>query len=442
MKSARELALHILMKIESDELYVNIVLNDELNRCELNEMDKNFVTQLVYGTNSNQIFEDYIIRKCSKVRFNKIALPILTILRMGIFQIYFLDKVPKSAVCNEAVKLAKKYGHMSSANFTNAILRNVSRTDKNTFLDEIKDREERLSVEYSYPKWLVNRFIGQFGYDETLDLLRANNNLGYETIRVNRLKTTSEELLKKFSNLKQGKLADILYVDSVREFLHSDEFKNGFITFQDEAPALVAHLLGAKAGEEVLDICAAPGGKTTHIAELTNDEARITAMELYEHRGELIKQTAKRLGVNSISVKIGDATVFVPEFANKFDKIVADVPCSGLGVIRKKPDIKFRVKEDDIEEINKVQKAILQNASKYLKPGGILVYSTCTILSEENEDTVKWFLSGNSDFSVCTDEAKIPIEWRSGLNDGMLLLLPHKHNSDGFFICCLKKQEV
>lgn len=441
MKSARELALHILMKIESDDVFVNIILNDELNKSELNEMDKNFVTQLVYGTNSNQIFEDYIIRKCSKVRFNKIALPILTILRMGIYQIYFLDKVPVSAVCNEAVKLAKKYGHMSSANFTNAILRNVSRTDKNVFLDEIKDKEERLSVEYSYPKWLINRFINQFGYDETLNLLEANNNLGYETIRVNRLKTTREEMLKKFSKSKPGKLSDILYVDSVREFLHSSEFKNGLITFQDEAPALVAHLLKPKEGEEILDICAAPGGKTTHIAELTNDKAKITAMELYEHRGELIRQTAKRLGVNSINIKIGDATEFAPEFENKFDKIVADVPCSGLGVIRKKPDIKLRVKEEDINELNKVQKAILKNASLYLKPGGVLLYSTCTILSEENEETVKWFLNENKDFSICTDESIIPSEWRSGINDGMLLLLPNKHNSDGFFICCLKKSK-
>ena len=170
------------------------------------------------------------------------------------------------------------------------------------------------------------------------------------------------------------------------------------------------------------------------------NKAKITAMELYEHRGELIRQTAKRLGVNSINIKIGDATEFVPEFENKFDKIVVDVPCSGLGVIRKKPDIKLRVKEEDINEINKVQKAILKNASLYLKPGGVLLYSTCTILSEENEETVKWFLNENKDFSICTDESIIPSEWRSGINDGMLLLLPNKHNSDGFFICCLKKE--
>lgn len=439
MKSAREFALHILMKIESDNGYVNIVLNDELNKSDLNDMDKSFATQLVYGTNSNQIFIDYIIKKCSKIRFNKIALPILTILRMGIYQIYFLDKVPISAVCNEAVKLAKKYGHVSSANFTNAILRNVSRTDKNVFLDEIKDREERLSIQYSYPKWIIKKFVNQFGYDETVSLVKANCCLEYETIRVNRLKTTSTELLKKFKDLKQGKLPDILYVSSVKNFLHSQEFKDGLITFQDEAPALVGYLLDPKEGEKILDICAAPGGKTTHIAELSNDKAKITAMDLYEHRVELIRETAKRLGINSINVKVGDATEFLPEFNEKFDKVVADVPCSGLGVIRKKPDIKLRIEENDIAEINEVQKKILANASSYVKLGGTLIYSTCTVLSAENEDVVKWFLDEHKDFTICTPIDVIPEEWRSGLKDGMLSLLPHKHNSDGFFICCLKR---
>lgn len=441
MKSARELALHILMKLQNDGAFSNILLNNELNKSELSELDKTFTTQLVYGVVSNKLAIDYIIKKSSKVRFNKIAVPIINILRLGIFQIYYLDKIPVSATCNEAVKLAKKYGHVSSANFVNAILRNASRTEKDTFFSDIKDKVERLAIEYSYPLWLVNKFIDEFGYEDTLSLLKANDTLGYETIRVNILKTTREEMQKRFENIKLGKLPDIIYVDSVKKFLHSEEFKNGFITFQDEAPALVAHLLEAKENQDILDICAAPGGKTTHIAALTGDKANITAMDLYEHRGELIKETAKRLGVNSIQVRINDATEFISEFEGKFDRVVADVPCSGLGVIRKKPDIKLRVQEKDIDEINEIQKKILDNASRYLKPGGVLVYSTCTILSEENQETIKWFLEKNKDFEICTNIEKIPNEWRSGLKDGMLLLLPNKHECDGFFICCLKKKK-
>lgn len=440
MKSARELALHILMKFQNEDAFSNILINAELNKSELSDLDKSFVTQLVYGVITNKIAIDYIIKKSSKIRFNKIAVPILNILRLGIFQIYYLDKVPVSATCNEAVKLAKKYGHITSANFVNAILRNATRTDKNTFFENINNKVERLSIEYSYPLWLVSRFVSQFGYDETVELLKANSNLRYETIRINTLKINRDEVKKRFSNARDGKLDDILYVNSVKEFLHSDEFKNGLITFQDEAPALVAHLLNANESDKILDICAAPGGKTTHIAALTNDNAEIIAMDLYEHRGELIKETAKRLGVNSIDVKINDATVFIPEFVNKFDRIVADVPCSGLGVIRKKPDIKLRITEKEIDEINEVQKKILGNIAKYLKPGGVLVYSTCTVIEKENEETIKWFLENNKGFTVCTDEKKIPVEWRSGLKNGMLLLLPNKHGCDGFFICCLKKE--
>lgn len=439
LKTARESALQILMKIEEDKLYTNISLNDELNKSDLTEQDKMFVTQLVYGVISNEIAIDYIIRKLSKIRFNKIALPILTILRLGIYQIYYLDKIPISAACNEAVKLAKKYGHISSANFVNAVLRSAGRTDFNLFFETIEDKEEKSAVKYSYPKWLIDKLIKQFGSDNTESLLKANQKVEYETVRVNTLKTSKNEILSKFANCKEGKLPDILYTNDIKELLHSEEFKKGLITFQDEAPALVAYLLKPEEGQKILDICAAPGGKTTHIAQIVKDNAEITAMDLHEHRGKLIEETAKRLGINSIKVKIHDATNFIPEFEEKFDRIVADVPCSGLGVIRKKPDIKLRIKESDIDEINEIQKKILENAGKYLKKGGLLVYSTCTIISKENEETVKWFLDRNKNFEICTDEKLIPEEWLCGLNNGMLSLLPDKHGCDGFFITVLLK---
>ena len=441
MANAREVALSIIIKAEKDKAFSNILLNSELNKADINEIDKSFITQLVYGVISNKLAIDYIIKSLSKVKFNKISDAILNILRLGIFQIYYLDKVPNSAVCNESVKLAKKYGHFASANFVNAILRNATRREKDSFFENIQDKTEYLSIYYSYPKWIIDTWVNQFGLDKTLDLLKANEVVEYDSIRVNTLKTSLEDMLNRFPNCKKGKLKDIFYTDNVKEIVNSDEFKNGLITLQDEAPALVAHLLKSEEGQEILDICAAPGGKTTHVAGLTNDNAKILAMDLYPNRVKLIEETANRLGIKSIKTKVADGTLFDETLESKFDRIIADVPCSGLGVIRKKPDIKFNINEENIENINEIQKKILECAGKYLKPGGILVYSTCTNIFKENQETVKWFLDKNKNFKVVTDENIIPKEWRTGLKDGMLSLLPSLHGCDGFFICCLTKIE-
>ena len=360
MISSRELAMHILMDIEKNEAFSNILLNNKLLNSNLNNNDKRLTTQIVYGVVANKITIDHIIKKCSKIKFNKIALPILTILRTGIFQLYYLDKIPASAVCNEGVKLAKKYGHVSSANFVNAILRNISRTEKQEFFKGINNRKTWLSLFYSYPEWMVGLWIKQYGEVETENLLKANIKFWYDCVRVNTLLTTRDEMISRFKNSKPGKLPDIIYVENILEVLSSEEFNNGLVTIQDEAPALVAHLLEAKETDNILDICAAPGGKTTHVATLTDNKANILAMDLYENRCKLIRDTAKRLKITSITVKENDAREFNPELENKFDRIIADVPCSGLGVIRKKPDIKFNISEGDIDNINKIQKDILR----------------------------------------------------------------------------------
>lgn len=441
MDNAREIALNIIMKFEKNDAFSNILLNNELNKTDISDIDKRFVTQLVYGVVSNKIAIDYIIKNLSKVKINKISNLILNILRLGIFQIYYLDKIPNSAACNEAVKLAKRHGQIKSSSFVNAILRNATRTEKDKFFENITDKEEFLSVYYSYPKWIVDIWVSQFDFDETENLLKANESVNYDSVRVNTLKTSLEDMLKRFENSKAGKLKDIFYTDNVKEIINSDEFKNGMITMQDEAPALVAHLLKPEEGQDILDICAAPGGKTTHVAQLTNDKANIIACDLYENRLKLIEETASRLQIKSIKTKVLDATIFDKTFENKFDRIIADVPCSGLGVIRKKPDIKFNIKEEDIDKINETQRKILECAGKYLKPNGILVYSTCTNVFKENQETIKWFLSNNKNFKIVTDESLIPKDWKSGLKDGMLSLLPSLHDCDGFFICCLTKVE-
>lgn len=442
--NSREAALQILMKFEEDQLYSNLLLNSELKKGDFSEVDKTFITQLVYGVITNKIFLDFVIRKFSKIRLKKIAPPILATLRMGIYQIYFLDRVPVSAACDESVKLARKYGHKASANFVNAILRNVSRTEKETVLNKITSLDERLSIEYSYPLWLVTLWLKQFGKDETIALLKKNAEVPYQCLRANTLKITREELKERLTTdgveVQEGVVSDILYTNTSKNLLHSAYFNEGLLTFQDEAPALVAHLLEAQEGEEILDICAAPGGKTTHIAELAKDNVKITAMDLYEHRCKLIDELAERLDIHSITTIAQDAAVYCPEYEEKFDRIVADVPCSGLGVIRKKPDIKLHVEEGDIEKINEIQKAILKNAARYLKKGGRLLYSTCTNTVCENEETVRWFLKEYSEFEIDTNEELIPEKFRSGLKEGMLTLSPTQHDTDGFFICVLHKK--
>ncbi|MBP3285130.1 MAG: 16S rRNA (cytosine(967)-C(5))-methyltransferase RsmB [Clostridia bacterium] len=442
--NSRETALQILMEFEEGHLYSNLLLNKELKKGNFSEVDKTFITQLVYGVISNRIFLDFVIRKFSKIRLKKIAPPILTTLRMGIYQIYFLSRVPVSAACDESVKLARKYGHNASANFVNAILRNVAKTEKRRILDEIPSLDERLSVEYSYPLWLITLWLKQFGKEETVQLLKKNEEVPYQCLRVNTLKLSREELKERLTadgvEVQEGVVSDILYTNTSKNLLNSSYFEDGLLTFQDEAPALVAHLLEAEDGEEILDICAAPGGKTTHIAELTKDQAKITAMDLYEHRCKLIEELAERLGIHSITTLAQDASIYCPEYEEKFDRIVADVPCSGLGVIRKKPDIKLRVEEGDIEKINEIQKAILRNAARYLKKGGRLLYSTCTNTACENEDTVRWFLEEYKDFEIDTKEEVIPEKFRSGLVNGMLTLSPTHQDTDGFFICSFCKK--
>jgi len=441
--NAREISLKILLDVENEEAYSNLLLNSKLNNVELSDIDKAFITKLVYGVITYKRTLDYIISKLSKVKIKKISKPILNILRLGIYQVYYLDKIPNSATVNESVKLAKKYGHQASANFVNALLRNVTNKDKHEFFKDIKNEKEELAIYYSYPDWIVELYVKQYGLERTKTILKVNEKELIDCIRVNTLKTTRDELLQALGNysVEKGRVEDIIYTKDIKKLLVSEYFKNGLFTVQDEAPALVGHIIDPKENEEILDICAAPGGKTTHLAQLANDKAKITAFELHEHRCKLIKDLCIRLGVNSIKVEQKDATIFDENLVEKFDKIVVDVPCSGLGVIRRKPDIKWNTTEEDAKNLKEIQYKILTNASKYLKKGGILVYSTCTNNFDENEGIVNGFLDKNKEFQIA-NIYNIPQDFMEDVyNDGMLELLPDKNGCDGFFICKLTKVE-
>lgn len=446
MPNVREYVLKVLLEAENNEVYSNLLLNHKLNNIELNDFDKKLFTQIVYGVVSYKLTIDYIISKLSKIKLSKLSKPILNILRIGIYQIYYLDKIPVSAACNESVKLAKKYGHVSSAGYVNAMLRNASRTEFDSFFDNIESDVERLSKKYSHPDWMVNLWIKKFGVEGTEKLLIANNSKTYDSIRVNTLKISRDELVNKLQkeefDVKGGLVEDIIYTNDIKRLIKSNYFSEGYFTVQDEAPAMVAHLLNPQKTDKVLDMCAAPGGKTTHIAELMGDSGQIVAFELYEHRVKLINGLTKRLGIKIIETCQNDATIFDENFVNSFDKVLADVPCSGLGVIRKKPDIKWNTKEEDIEELTKIQYKILENAAKYVKQNGIIVYSTCTNIDKENVDLIHKFIAENKEFSI-EKVVNIPEEFKTGLTiDGMLELSPHRENCDGFFICILKKNNI
>lgn len=430
----RELALKILYKIDKEQAYSNIVLNEEVkqNRQNLNEKDIGLISEIVYGVTTWRLTLDEIIKKYSKIKLKKISPWILNILRMGIYQIIFLDKIPKSAAVNESVNLAKRYGHASSSNFVNAILRKIEKTDFEE-LFKIEDNVERISKTTSMPEWIIEKLLKNNTINEVEQICKNSNFRPQITIRINKLKTSKGELkteLKKQNvecediYVNEKLIEDFMILKKIRNIENFDLFKNGYFTVQDISAGLTAKILNPKPNEVVLDACSAPGGKTTYMAELMENKGLIEAWDIHQHRTKLVEQNAKRLGIDIIKTKVKDASIYDETLNEKFDKILLDVPCLGMGVIKRKPDIKWQRKKEDVEEITKIQKIILEKCSKYLKHGGKLVYSTCSILKEENEDVIFEFVGKNQDFIIVPNTT--------------INIVPDK-NKDGFFICKLKK---
>lgn len=443
VNKAREIALKALYKIEKEEAYSNIALNQVLKENKnIDERDVGLISELVYGTITWKLTLDEIIKKYSSIKIKKISTWILNILRMGIYQIIFLDKIPKSAAVNESVNLAKRYGHKSSSNFVNAILRKVTVNDYKK-LEEIKDDKERISKTTSMPLWIIEELLKQKDIKEVEEICKNSNLKPNTTIRINKLKTNKKALEEKLEERKieyiEGSLEEFLILKRVKNIENIDLFKQGYFTVQDEGAGLIVEVLDPKEEECILDACSSPGGKTTYMAEKMQNKGKIEAWDIHEHRVKLVQNTAERLGINIIYAKAQDATKFNENLVGKFDKILLDVPCLGLGVIKRKPDIKWKRKKEDIKEITKIQKAILNNCSKYLKKNGELVYSTCSILKEENEDIIEEFLKENSQYEICKENEKnyenIAI---FGEKDKYINLYPSQEN-DGFFICKLQK---
>lgn len=448
---AREVALKTLYRIDQEGAYSNLVLDEmlEKNRNVLNEKDIGLISEIVYGVTSWKLTLDTIIRKYSKIRLKKISPWILNILRMSIYQIVFLDKIPKSAAVNEGVNLAKRYGHKTSSGFTNAILRKVNKEDYQE-LFKIQDITERIAKTTSMPEWIIEELLKEgLEIEKVKEICEYSNIKPKVSIRINQLKINPQSLKEKLEEkgieVKDGILEDFLVLNKIKNIENVKEFKEGLFTVQDEVAGLAAYILDPKPGEVVLDACSSPGGKTTYLAEKMENKGKIIACDIHKHRTKLVENAAGRLGISIIETKIQDATSYVEEYKEKFDKILLDVPCLGIGVLKRKPDIKWQRKPEDIKEITKLQEEILENGSKYVKANGQMVYSTCSILKHENQEVIERFLKKHPEFKF--QEIILPKKennkeeyFNQFLINQKFLQVYQNQKTDGFFICKLIKR--
>lgn len=435
---ARYVAVKTLYNIEVDGSYSNIKLNEYFKKYNLEAIDRAFASEILYGTIRWKLRIDYLIQKFSKLKISKMSPWVLCCIRTAVYQIYFMDRVPEFAAVNQAVEITKKNERKASS-FVNGILRNILRNKDEFNKINIKDEIERISVEYSHPAWFVKMMVKEHGLDFTLELMKKNNTPSEFTIRLNTIKCSKDELkavfLDKDVEVFDGLFDESMILKGYSMIERSEEFKNGFFTIQDESSMLCAKVLDPKPGQKILDMCSAPGGKATHMAELMGNHGEITSIDIYEHKIDLIKKNAKRLGIDIIKTKLMDSTMYFEEFNEYADKVLVDAPCSGLGLIRKKPEIRWNLGYDDIIKLNKIQYSILKNASKYVKKGGNLVYSTCTITREENENIVESFIKENNNFSMEDISKFLPSSFKSDTSkNGFIKLFPNLHGTDGFFI--------
>ncbi len=400
---ARETAVRILQQIENNNEYASLALKKTLSYYLDDIKEKSLATELVYGVLRYKMLLDYIRDSYSKIPANKIDEEVVLILRVSIYQIIFCDKIPDSAACNEGTNLTKTFKKFGATKFVNGLLRTISR-NKNS-IKYPDDKLKKLSITTSFPKAILEIFINDYGFDKAREIVDHSNITKPISYRINYLKAP-----------KDFKIPDSIKTPEQERF-----FKDGFITIQDKGSVSAVDALSPESDEQILDLCAAPGGKTCYISEKMENTGEITACDIYEHRLELIKNTATRLGATNINTILNDATLYKDEWEQKFDRVLTDVPCSGLGVISSKPDIKWRKRNFD--ELYDIQLKILLNGMKYVKKNGILVYSTCTIHKAENEEIVEKALSINKEFDVLEQKQLFPCE-----------------ENDGFFICKMKKR--
>ncbi|MCK9216802.1 MAG: 16S rRNA (cytosine(967)-C(5))-methyltransferase RsmB [Firmicutes bacterium] len=442
---AREEAFLILNSIMIQGKYSGIETRNRLNNSNLKSNDRALVTEIVNGTLRNLIKIDWIISKFINRKIEKLSNNVKNILRSGIYQIIYLDRVPDSAVCNESVELAKKYSNIGAARFINGVLRNVSRQKDSINTPDETNISKYLSIEFSHPLWLVELWIKNYGIEFTKNLLKANNEAPPLTVRVNRLKISKEELLFLFNSnnimWSEGCYNDeAINIKGISSLKDSILFKKGYFQIQDESSMLVSKILNPKPGDFIIDVCSAPGGKATHMAELMSNKGRIIARDIHLKKLKLIEENIKRLGISIIETEIFDANTIDDRLIDKADAVLVDAPCSGLGLVRRRSDLRWKKEKEDIEKLSKLQINILKNASLYVKKNGVLVYSTCTLNDKENIQILKDFLNYNKQFSLDSMERFLPSNFTASRGkEGFIELYPHIHGTDGFFIAKMVK---
>ncbi len=424
MANPRRLAATVLVKIERDNAYSNITLNAFLKDTDLTPQDKALFSALVYGVLDRKITLDFVLSKFMKTPIKKTSPFTLAVLRCALYQIMFMDKIPESAAVNEAVKLIKKSKESKNAGFVNAVLRAVLRTE--ITLPEGNTPEE-LSIKYSCPIYITESFCKDYSLETAKSLLEESVKTPPLCIRVNTVKTDIDalknELSKQNVQFESGDSDNCLIIKNGMAIAENPLYKKGYFYVQDEASQRAVSVLAPKKGERVLDMCAAPGGKSFTMANLMENQGEIISCDLYENRVRLISEGANRLGLDIIKPIAADATAF-DESLGRFDCILCDVPCSGFGVLRRKPDIKYKP-ECDFKELSEIQYAILKNAVKYLKKGGRILYSTCTLRIEENENVVIKLLKEYNTLSKIYEHT----------------FMPHIDKTDGFYCALLESKE-
>jgi 16S rRNA (cytosine967-C5)-methyltransferase len=442
-QNVRESALALLETIEKNQSYSNLLLNNVIKKNRIDPKDIGLLTELTYGTLQRKMTLDFYLEPFIK-KSRKLEPWVKQLLRVTLYQMVYLDKIPERAAIFAAVEIAKKRGHKGIAGMVNGVLRTIQREGLPS-LESIKDPAERLAIETSHPLWLVKRWINQLGFDKAKKMCVVNLTAPVQTARVNTTKTSREKCLEML--IEEGFQVEPspIIPEAIKclrgNLANSKVFKEGYLTIQDESSMIVGYALGVENDERVLDACAAPGGKTTHIAEKLNDTGEVISLDLHEHKVKLISDNASRLGLKNISTKALDSRKVQEHFQHEsFDRILLDAPCSGLGVMRRKPDMKYTKKEEDVTQLHHIQFELLNAVTPLLKKGGILVYSTCTIDEEENQKVIEAFLNGNKEFvGDLNFKERLPEAIQPLSEEYSLQILPQDFGSDGFFIAGLKK---
>ena len=440
MKSAREHALQILRQVEVQGAYVDELLDYARSTSSLTSRDRSLLQELCLGVLRWRGRIDWVLVQFLSPKLAALTPWIRNILRLGVYQLLFMDRIPESAAVDECVKLSKRYGHIGTVRLVNGVLRTVARQKEHlVYPDAQADPVRFLSVFYSHPEWMVRRWLERYGFEETKQLCCANNRQPTVSIRVNPFRATLDELI---GALREAGIVahphpwvpGFAQVEASEGLFDAPSFREGWFQVQDPSAALAVMLLDPQPNDRVLDVCAAPGGKTTHIAERLADRGEVVALDIHASRLKRVRQNADRLGLHIIRTIAVDARKYVAD--SPFDRVLVDVPCSGLGVLARRADARWRKSEAHIAELAELQYALLTKASASVKPGGVLVYSTCTIEPEENEAIVERFLRASEGCFALDATASLSPDLA---RDGYIRTFPHRHKMDGVFAAKFKR---